>query len=328
MATDSETSVDSTSTEAASALYQHSKRPEWGLAILAWDRGSRRAFQFEDGKLRVFKQGYYEMVEPVTGPVERAAETVAELERKLGSARTPAAPGTVASREELTITFEDQLRIFAIEYPEGFQDPEWARGKRGEGVPRRLKRHRDAAVTAAQSSLEKERVVGLIAEEHHEELLGDAVAILDGTDLVTRKQVQTLSELVPALRRGCAAVLSELLHGDGPYQLRFERFVATMSRSRNGSPSWQLATALPALVHPTNHICIRPASMRKQAQQMSPEMPYGNTPSAPLYTRFLELSNRVREALETAGLAPRDLLDVHDFVAETMRPSAKKLLEN
>jgi hypothetical protein len=68
--------------------------------------------------------------------------------------------------------------------------------------------------------------------------------------------------------------------------------------------------------------------MRKQALQMLPEFAYGNTPTAPLYTRFSELARKVREALEHAGLAPRDYLDVHDFIAETMRPSAKRLLEH
>ena len=75
MATDPDTSAETPSEAAAPKLYQHTKRPEWGLAILAWDRGSRRAFQFEDGKLRVFKQGYYEMVEEVSGAVDREAES-------------------------------------------------------------------------------------------------------------------------------------------------------------------------------------------------------------------------------------------------------------
>ena len=34
------------------ALYQHIKRKDWGLAIMAWQRDDRRAYQFEDGKLR------------------------------------------------------------------------------------------------------------------------------------------------------------------------------------------------------------------------------------------------------------------------------------
>lgn len=328
MALDPNGSTETPSTPSGPTLYQHTKRPEWGLAILAWDRGSRRAFQFEDGKLRVFKQGYYEMVKEVDRQVERASETVAELERKLGAARSPGLAAAAHTTEEAPIRFEDQLRIFAIEYPEGFKDLAWSRGKRGEEGGRRLKRHRDAAIKEAQRSLSEERLTGLLDEEKFDDILDDAVAILDSTDLVTRKQTQLVTGLAPAMRRGFAHGLVELLFADAAYQLRFERFVAALSRSRRGTPAWQLVTTLPALVHPTEHVCVRPASLRKQALQLIPDFSYSTTPNAPLYTRFLEVAQKTREALEAAGQAPRDLLDVHDFIAETMRPSAKKLLEH
>lgn len=327
MALDPDGSTDATRAPAEPVLYQHTKRPEWGLAILAWDRGTLRAFQFEDGKLRVFKQGYYELVQEVGPGVARAAETVAELERKLGTTRAPG-PSSAAATEEPPPSFEDQLRIFAIEYPDGFEDREWVRSKRGEGVGRRLKRHRDAAIHEAQRSLAEERLLGLVDDERYDDLLDDTVAILDSTDLVTRKQVQLVGALAPPRRRAFAHALIDLLYGDSPYQLRFERFVAALSRSRNGTPAWQLITALPGLVHPTDHICVRPASMRKQALQVFPDLAYSNTPNAPLYTRFLDVACRVREGLDAAGRTPRDFLDVHDFVAETLRPSAKKLLEH
>ena len=38
--------------EVTTGLVRHGKRDEWGLAVMAWERGKRRAYQFEDGKLR------------------------------------------------------------------------------------------------------------------------------------------------------------------------------------------------------------------------------------------------------------------------------------
>ena len=35
-------------------LYRHSKRKQWGFAVLAWEKEGKRGYQFEDGELRVW----------------------------------------------------------------------------------------------------------------------------------------------------------------------------------------------------------------------------------------------------------------------------------
>ena len=44
------------------------------------------------------------------------------------------------------------------------------------------------------------------------------------------------------------------------------------------------------------------------------------------YQRYRKMTLSIREKLEQAGLKPRDLLDVHDFVFLTLKPSVRKLL--
>ena len=64
-------------------LYQHQARPQWGLAILAWEGRDKRRYQFQDGKLRTFKQGYYEKLTPVTETDGSPEEIVRDLKSML-----------------------------------------------------------------------------------------------------------------------------------------------------------------------------------------------------------------------------------------------------
>ena len=80
------------------ALYAHTKGQKWGLAILAWERGPCRGYQFEDGVLRIFKEGFYEMLEEVDAPADKAARVIAELRRKLGDASPPPHEGGARPR--------------------------------------------------------------------------------------------------------------------------------------------------------------------------------------------------------------------------------------
>lgn len=310
-------------------LYSHRKGDDWGLAIMAWERGPRRAYQFEDGRLRVFKKGYYDLLEEVDAPADRAMRVIAELQRKLGVAAAAAAgtSGAGAARTRPDISFEQQLAIFATKYPEGFADPNWIDSHRGDpDKGRRLKRHRVRAITAAQQLLSSDALEAVIDEQRASEIHASVVELLTSTDLVSAKQLDPLRQLPAARHAAFVSRLRDLLHGDDVYELRFERFVATLALVHGAGPSWQLATALPALAVPDQHVCVRPATLRKQAEWMAPRLTFTKTPHGPLCARFDEMAVAVSKQLEEAGLEPADLLDVYDFMRETLSPSAKQLL--
>ena len=82
-----------TTDDNAPTLYAHSKRPRWGFAILAWEGREQRRYQFQDGQLRTFKRGYYELLEEVEDPVERAVDIVRDLKAMLRIERGPPRAG-------------------------------------------------------------------------------------------------------------------------------------------------------------------------------------------------------------------------------------------
>lgn len=307
-------------------LYEHVKRNDWGVAILAWERDGRRAYQFEDGKLRVFKDGYYDLLKEVDRPADETRALMGELNKKLGRSQQRR---KAEESGETMLSFEQQLGIFGELYPAGFEDPKWLNKIRGAEVARRLKRHRDPAIAEAREKLSAAALDELIAAESFETIHERLVALIEGTNLVTPKQLEPLRALEQDRRRGFAAALRELLWGEGAYTIRFERFMSAM-RSLNSAtrPGWQLCSVISALVHPDEHICIRPSSFREQARWMAPRLEHDRRPNAELYGRYLSMAMAVRERLNESGMPPRDMMDVHDFMWNTLRPSAKKSVED
>ncbi|HKE20644.1 MAG TPA: hypothetical protein VKB80_37475 [Kofleriaceae bacterium] len=308
------------------AIYSHTKGQQWGLAILAWERGARRAYQFEDGALRIFTEEYYALLEEVDAPADKAARVIADLRRKLGDAShhdssahpVPAAP---------EVSFEDQLRVFRTRFPGGFGDAGWiARHRVRPG--RRSKGHADAAIAEARAALAADVLDRALDDDRAGSIHAASVAVLDQTSLVSGMQLQPLRALLPVRFGYFGQTLRDLLYGEGAYELRFERFVSALTPQRGPRPSWQLTTALPALVAPEEQVCVRPNTFREQAKWMAPRLVLGTTPSGAMYVRLAEMARAVQTALEGEGLSPRDLMDVHDFMVMSLAPSARDVLAN
>ncbi|MDX1747651.1 MAG: hypothetical protein R3324_17080, partial [Halobacteriales archaeon] len=124
--------VDAEMLDHDDGLYKHVKRPQWGVAILAWEKEGKRAYQFEDGRLRKFKKGYYSLMKP-TEDVERAPEAVIrDLEDAVEANKGKDPPEVL----EAVASFEDQVELFITMYPKGFQDEEWIEDHRGGGPGR------------------------------------------------------------------------------------------------------------------------------------------------------------------------------------------------
>lgn len=291
-------------------LFRHSKREHWGVAVLIWQREGKRGYQFSDGKLRVFKEGFYHLFEPVEAPGDGSAKTVTRLARL---ARVDEASGGTRLP-----SLRDQIGLFKRDYPEGFVGEKWMKKMRGVGAKRRLKRHRDPVVSEANEFATK--LAKLVEARDWEGVHSRLEELIDATNLVPAPHVKKFRKLKPS--RDLAVAINEWLNGADEDAARFNR----MTRELGRAATWPLVTAIAGLADPKLHTCVRPSVFRLQAKMLLPNFKVSNKPNWTTYSRYLHMSNTVYDELEAADLAPRDLLDVYDFIWNTLRPAARKRL--
>jgi hypothetical protein len=303
-------------------LYQHDKRPDWGLAVRANARDDLVLFQFEDGGLRKIAASHRHLLRAVDVPADRTENALKNLNSMAGLAM---ARDTLERDEgEPLLTLEDQIAIFLHRYPEGFSDPRWLDEMRGANAERRLKRHRNPAIAQARELLSESELRQLLARRRFDEIVTRAKLVLEATSLVTAAQLEPLNRLLPERMQAFAEGLDGLLYGEGRAELLLLRFIQPMTEK--GKVSWPLATALFALVHAESHVCVRPATFRTQAKWMAPRLSVPSGPDGRTYGRLLSLAESVRGKLALSGHEPADMLDVHDFMWTTLRPAARKVL--
>lgn len=304
-------------------LYRHTAKPKWGLAVLAWERDGKRGYQFEDGKLRIFKRGYFNLLEPVDRPADETEAALRELNIKLGRRDAARRNG----RERPAIPLAKQIELFTALFPDGFQDEAWIAKKRGTDAKRALKRHRDPVIRQARELFTRQRLETLVAEGNALEVIASFGILIDSTDLVSKAQARGLNRINEPLAARVVEALVRVLWGEGDLAPRFEAFAGALGRAIGKKPSWQLATAIPALVAPSEHLCVKPNVLKAQAEWMAPKLIIEKAPSGAVYTRILSMASVLIEKLAQAGYTPRDLVDVYDFVWETLRPKAQTMIQ-
>jgi hypothetical protein len=306
---------ESTPTQ-TTTLYRHSKRTEWGLAALVWEREGKRGYQFEDGKLRVFKDGFYGLFETVHDASDSATRTMGRLTRR-------AKVDGVKAGKRLP-SLRDQVALFLELYPRGFADPKWISDHR-ERDGRALKRHRAPVLELAARRLGRDALADGIEREAWAEVRDRVVEVLRKTDLVPKKHVDQLAAMEPT--EELAWSIYELLHGDTAGDHRIVRFKRELARQSGPAGSWPLLAALRGLTEPNEHTCIRPSVFAVQAKMVMPAFKPPKSPTPMGYARYLQVARLVRDELTRQGHAPRDLLDVYDFIWTTLRPAAREDLE-
>ncbi len=303
------------------ALFRHRKRNDWGRAILAWDRTVKRAYQFEDGELRIMAEGFFGMMEEIDVPADEARNVVRTLVGHLDAGearRILRSQGGGAS-----MSLQDQIGLFKAMFPAGFQDPQWLAKTRGEGAKRHLKRHRNRVITDAKEMLGKENLNRLLMEHKATEVVEAAESIMSRTDLVTAAQLKPFSSVAPKNHPELAKGISEFLYGSHGDAERVTAWVQLLNRVMGAPPAWQLATVLLGLVRAEEHVPVRPTSFRDQARYMAPRVTCSNSPDGATYARLLSMTHAVRDRLLEAELKPADFVDVHDFIRVTLGSTAR-----
>ena len=315
------TSKNETTTEIPPELFRHTIRPEWGMAVLVRDKKGRRTYQFEDGKVRKFRKDYFDLLE-VVEPHDGSSTTHAGLVQTYKDGKGRDSGGTQRERVRAVGPFVDQVRLFERLYPEGFAGQAWIDRHRGGGEGPSLKRHREGSMAMAREVLSVERCASLVSDGDHARLAEGIVEVLGSTTLVPATHVKLVERLDDAERKDYAGAVANLLWGEGSFDTHFRNYLQTLRLMIGKRPSWRVATALQALVHPDEHVCVRRTAFARQAGALAPRLRYSKRPGVKSYTNYRKVAEAVKSQLEVAGHEPRDFLDVHDFVWTTLRKSA------
>ena len=297
------------------ALFQHSKREQWGLAILVFsDQGTLR-LQFQDGQQRTFAATHSHLLERVTRPLDETIEVVNDLRALL-----PDSSGKRIDRKKLPITFDEQRTYFEKMYPEGFADETYVETHRGKEGGRALKKHRDATVERAKALLTKKALNG----GDESEIFDGMVELLNSSDLVPPSLRKVLGKVAEPQREIVVRALGTLLYGKKSIADRFDQWVSTLKMATDESPSWQLATFFLGTTLPAKYSVVKTEVYDKQAAWVAPGLKCGTDPSGSTYERLLVMVETISNKLTDAGHEPRDLLDVYEFMNTTFKPAARK----
>ncbi len=311
------------------ALYEHVKRPQWGLAIHVADEGNKQHFQFQDGQMRAFHERFARLLQVVDRDDDEANRIKADLVGRAQISVARAERAAAGKAPSNLMSFNDQRKVFRHLYPGGFQDETYSKKVRGDddSVTRR-KGHRQPIIEMAQDKLGPGVLAALVADGEFEAVRDAFLEIGKSTDLVSAaKDLAPIADLPEARCEAFAKALLQLLDGDkGDVGKAMDAFIASIKTPGVKGPSWAAVTAIPAVCRPNQLVPVRPTTFRSQAQWFAPDLTMSNTPSGVLYARLLDMGKQVKRRLAQAGLEARDLVDVYDFIWLTLRPKARALL--
>src|SRR5215831_11227084 len=94
------------------AVFEHTKRQEWGHGIVAWETKDKRGYGFENGRLRIVAEPFFSMMRQVACPDDEARALARCLKPELDAARAEQGPSARVPRSFAgTPTVADQVAI-------------------------------------------------------------------------------------------------------------------------------------------------------------------------------------------------------------------------
>lgn len=299
-------------------LWQHSRRPEWGAAVLVDVNPNHAIYQFQDGMMRTFRQEFTHMFEPMEAE-EEIRDTLMERLAEKHVASLAARRQRRIPLKPPVMSLDEQVMVFRSLYPSGFADPAYLSAWRFE-AKRSLKRHIDPDIARAQASLSKSVLGGRIAASEHKAIFTDFVQLMRKTALVSpSKEARPLSQLPAESHGALGEALFQLLHGEGRYRERLRGYVLSLEALQL-PVTWSMVTTPGALLAPQKWLSPKRTAFQLQARGLKIRGALPENPTPRGYQMAIKIANRVKAVLTEADLPPRDLFDVRNFIWETLRP--------
>jgi hypothetical protein len=299
-------------------LFTLESQPTWGRATLLDDKDGKLVLFFEHGGRKVFIKSQVKGLQTVELSDDEARTVDTRLRGKHPQGGTAKKSAKAKAARPLTAvfpSFEAQVRWFETFFPGGFMGEKFVSEERGAPEAKGKKGHKTAAIKLAQEKLSPERLASATPEETFEaakKLLGftNLVFPMEGTTPFTSMKEEDRAAFVTAL--------GGLLHGEGAYGPRFEKFASSVriwdAEGQGRKVTWPLATLLQALYAPAQHTFVKPTVFEQQALVLNLRADKHAPVTSTSYENFLDVARKTSERLTAAGHPPRDLMDVYSFI--------------
>lgn len=288
------------------ALFVHGTRKDWGVGVLSGVRDGKRMYLFEGGEERIMGRGPLDMMRKVA-PLSAEQQTTLARLTALVAKRHGLPDASKAAGHSLLAQIAELRRAF----PGGFADPAWSAESRAGGA-------RGAVQTTSKEALSLKALDALLKDQQTEALWASVVKVLLATGWVAGDQLKPLPTLGVGLLAGAAR---ELLYGSATLEQRVDRFAVAYETSFQRPVRWETLTALLAIVFPDDYVLVELASFRRQLKALGSNGTLPQRPSGAAYARCVNAARIVAGKLTEQGEAPKDLLDVHDFIRYTLKPA-------
>jgi len=315
----------------------HTKRPDWGEAVVIDRRPDRCTLQFADGIERTIGKRFYHLITKVVdeqdeqpGDAAAAANTGIEIEAdddddaEAPSEQLPAEEEGVA-----TMGLEGQIRVFRTLYPAGFEDSGYRDRYRVRRDGDRSKRHVDPLLAAAAHQLGRKAFDRPRAKRSPADVHKAVIDLLETTSLVAPSDMATpLADYNRRRLTGFATALRNLLYGMQGFDVRLERWVEVLRHGGMQRVNWTMVTLLPALLHPRELLLVRPNLLQRFGANLGQGDRLFRSPSAEGWLWYAKVAAVAQAELTVADLEPNDLFDVLTFASVTLGKEGAKVWED
>lgn len=301
-------------TEATQPIVRFPSRPEWGRGLFVEERDGKRYYDFEDGERHVLlEQGWSKLEEVALPEKERAA-----LERRLrGIAQRKEAVAKKSKKRgagaKIAASFADQRSLFDAKFPGGFLGEKYVEEERAPADRRGPKGYKERILLMAKETFSKETLEAAKSSGDLQSVVDRVRKVMQSAFTLMHPQsdVVPFTNMQPVNHAAFVDALIDLVHGSGDFAGRFDRYVEVLARGR---VTWPLATFVPAVYFPSEHLFVKPQPLEEQAQILGMSVGYDPEPTAEGYSRMKAVGEEVKKRLVDAGHTPRDLLDVYTFI--------------
>lgn len=286
---------------------------EWGAGTVLTVQGERAQVLFTHHPTRKpVVVPCKSLVITRAGQWDTAVHAIQDRERA-SSARS--APAVAKKRRSYsTTTQEEAVRLFLERFPGGFT---------GEAFLTAERNGKWEAHLAFQQQLGGGKLTELLSKGSVDDVVQHALEAAQRTNLLSVFEKARLSQALRADRQyaeGVLSALAEALAHDVPEEKSFARYLELLEAAPSKTEgqraiTWPIATLLPYLARPADHLFLKPVATQAAAERLRFDLQYQAALNWTTYQRALKLAADLQAALTDHGC--RDLIDVQSFISVT-----------